>query len=183
MRYLTFILIAVVLTSCGKIPRLNLPANLASSEGFSEIEKETLTTYLKKLNEDLGTSIILEQANSGSSSPVTIKKVSEVQEGGNSSHACPLKEITSHSISGEKIAGRATLSSSGCSIEIASFVVDNSFLNLFQSVLWHEMAHCLGMAHESSPGELMSPTTLSFYSYDKNKLSHFFSLVHAAIGF
>lgn len=121
-------------------------------EGFSTDEESKVHTVIGTLNEQSGEELILESNTKGF--PITIKKVDGT--------TWPKSR-----------AGYAILTDSSCTVELSKQIFINERADYIESVLWHELGHCSGLAHDSGNGEIMSATTAPFSSYSSEAVSRF----------
>ncbi len=177
-----WILVVMVVAACGtpRPPSLQWPAKLAATDGIEGDAHTSVSTFISQLNSDASRAIL--DVGAGGS-PIYIKKVTSFEESnvvaeshtdGENVHYAYVGMVNGRGVLGTRIAGRATLMSSQCTIELGSFLLEASAKNLLQPVLWHEIGHCAGLAHVTDAGELMSPVTLPFSRYTEDHLKRFF---------
>jgi hypothetical protein len=176
------------IAACGNAPRLTWPAAVASIE-ISDAGKSIVASDIENLNKEIGSTILRLEGSNGS--PIHIKSVSSfgvsnsvIPQGaqvhldyvslgakGNSRAAAPTTQI----------AGRATLDSNQCVIELGSFLFEDNARDLLMPVLWHEIGHCGGLVHLSEANEVMSPITNRVQTYSKEQFKRFFDALLASI--
>lgn len=191
MRFRWFgILASLLLAACGGGQRLSWPAQIPSIEG---IDGDSLTLVQEKIA-DLNTRLASPVLNigSGNGSPIYIRKVESFDSTTaffslgdlhleQSEFAYIRLRGARGTLGTSRIAGRATLSSKECTIELASFLMKPESKDLLHPVLWHEIGHCAGLPHVSEEGELMSPLTLPISKYTDEHLARFFNAFMASI--
>ncbi len=184
------ILAISLLSACGANQPLTWPAQIPSIEG---IEGDSLTWVQDKivdLNTEIGSPVLT--VGPGSGSPIYIRKVEDFGNVAGFTHLGDLhldqNEFAYIRVPGvrgtlgtSRIAGRATLTSQQCTIELASFLMKPESKDLLHPVLWHEIGHCAGLPHVSEEGEMMSPLTLPISRYSSEHLTRFFAAFMAAI--
>jgi len=166
----TFVVVGFLISGCGKFGHLDWPARV-TLEGFSESENARITAALQKANETAGREVVHLSSSSEEGSPITIRKVDELQPSTNSQAAMAKKVATM----AYQIAGRATYDASTCDIQIAKFVSEPEGTGLLTAVLWHELGHCAGLPHLTEENQLMSKNTLSIGSYSEDFIKRFFA--------
>jgi predicted Zn-dependent protease len=67
-------------------------------------------------------------------------------------------------------AGLATVYNDSCIITIYPVSVRN---NIVKTVMWHEIAHCVGVGHKDTSGHIMSTNVHNFEGYSEEKLKVF----------
>lgn len=171
----------------GKI-QLEWPAQVQSIQVGAF--QNDVASQIEALNSKLSTPLF-NMGSSGSGSSISITKVSSFDQGtGSLMEDADLSYVHLESQgvtardgsgSGTMIAGRATLSTDQCRVELASFLFEEKYKDLLTSVLWHELGHCGGLLHLSSAGEIMSPMTLPLTNYNSAKQLRFFNDLVASI--
>jgi hypothetical protein len=129
-------------------------------EGFSSESETRLREYVKTMNEMMGGKAFSDDDRAGS--PITIRMVSQFSSSSASADG---------STGSLRIAGRATLSSDECVVEIADFVANDPKNQLLEPVTMHELGHCGGLRHTAAG--LMAPTTLAWPTYSDSDKSDF----------
>ena len=165
MRLLPFLTLLVLLTTaCGKLPEHNLkwPARLAGLENFSSAEEERVLLAIEDLNARAGKVLIDPEAEG---SPITIRWANEIPK---------LATGDSH------VAGRATIYSNRCTIDLSSLITSSK--ERIVPVVWHELGHCAGLSHDASEGEVMYSSTEPLSTYDLSALRRFLSSLLQASG-
>jgi hypothetical protein len=182
---LWFVLL-VGLAGCGQSAlKLQWPATVASIEGIEGSYLASVTNHIEDLNRRLGATQI--HIGSGNGSPITIKRVTDFSASvsstllSESEFAFVATTGSMKKAANTRIAGRATLSNNRCVIELATFLFDDGQRELLAAVLWHEIGHCGGLAHDSKPGELMSSVTNAFNFYSEAQLTRFFDALNTSI--
>jgi hypothetical protein len=174
--------------ACGNVQKLSWPAEVASID-ISGDGKSIVTSNIEDLNKEIGSTILNMGKTAGS--PIYIKSVtdfgdtSNVNSQGAQVHlayvniggVANLRALTQ----GTQVAGRATIDSKQCLIELGSFLFEEKAKDLLLPVLWHEIGHCGGLVHVTDNNEVMSPITNRFDSYTKDKLKRFFDALLASI--
>jgi len=172
------------IVSCGIYrPQLTWPAQLIATEGIEGETQSKIHTDIESLNAKLGTTLL--DLTPGKGSPVSIKAVADFAQtrsvAGKQIDTAYVGPSGARGLLGARIAGRATLTSEGCTIELGTFLFDPSTKDLLLSVLWHEIGHCTGLLHVVEENELMSPLTLPFSKYNDEKLNRFVAAILASI--
>ncbi len=176
-----------LVVACGNAPRLSWPAAVASIE-ISGDGKSTVTSDIEDLNAQIGSTILRLDGSSGS--PIHIKSISNfgvssnVLTQGAQVHLDYVSMIAPGArgaAASTQIAGRATLDSSQCVIELGSFLFEEKSKDLLMPVLWHEIGHCAGLLHVTEANEVMSPITNRLDAYTADHFKRFFDALLASI--
>lgn len=153
---------------CGKKGHyLDWPTTLASLDGFSDTQREHIVAAITQLNLKINRTVVIPeglktQSSSGEGSPIFIKFSQNIPEQTN------------------VIAGRATVESGKCTVQISSVVADD--VDLLVPVIWHELGHCSGLDHDPKEGEIMYKTTHGMKAYDDATIQRFFAHMLEASG-
>jgi len=160
MRYL-YIILALILSSCGHMPTRTWPAIISSMNGFTDAQRAEVIKYVYDLNAFVGHDIIvLDRANAF---VITFKFVNE-------------RELDAETI------GVAHTDDYKCDIDLSSLLFDD-LKPYAKSTTWHEIGHCAGLDHIAPrSGEIMSPEALPFYEYGAKELFRFKTDILKAIG-
>jgi hypothetical protein len=152
---LPWLVLAVSLVGCGD-GSLQFPAHISSIENFDSTSAAQISTLVASLNTSLGQKAIVNDPN-GPGASITIQMVATLD---------PDSTSGVNSTSGTTIAGRATLTTGNCLVQIAQFIAQDPTGELFHPVLWHELGHCAGLVHTTTATQIMSPLTVQWDNYD-----------------
>lgn len=160
-----WLIVAFVVVGCGKFrqPSLDWPATVVAVENFSSQEEGIVLDAIDGLNTKAGRAIL---TDSPGGSPITIRWSKNIPQMANRGEV--------------HVAGRATITSDDCTIEISSIVTHSS--EKLIPVLWHEVGHCAGLVHDVADGEIMSTFTSPLDHYSPEALGRFFQSIVKSAG-
>lgn len=153
----SMVLVAPFVTACGNLSNSSTgwPAQLVAVEAGGDDDEALLRSDLHELATAAKKELFLDGAPMGSAAvlKVTIRRVPDWADA-------------------PRRAGYATMEGDTCLVELAErlFVSRHAYR---KTVVWHELGHCAGMEHDTEEGEVMSPTTSSFDTYDETTLERF----------
>ena len=155
MRHLVLTTLIVFLFACGKSKE---PAKIIGLENFSSAQQEQIKEAVGILNQKAGAPLFL-------------------FEGG----GYPVMLGVSKDLSADNRLGHARNELSGCNIEFSQPMVDDKNPDLFRSVIWHELAHCLGLSHDSGSHEIMSVISYPISNYSTGEVDRFIQRILSSV--
>lgn len=158
MRNVILLFFCILLVACGK--ERPWPAEVSPCESCSKEEVSELSSSLSELNEKSGASLIsMPESSSKSYFTITVTFVdaSTLQSGDSKNTR----------------AGLATVYSDHCDVQLSKDLHKAENAQYFKAVLWHEMGHCAGLAHDPQEEELMSAITKRFSAYSEEAITRF----------
>lgn len=176
MRYLLLIICVLVCVGCGSsTPGVSWPAT-ATLSGFAEQELTDLQEALGELNVHSARTLVSPVSDASNISIVKVEIIpKKFVNGWETAHF-----KTAGRSAFEYVAGRATLSSGSCKIEIAASVASDP--DLLYPVIWHELGHCAGMGHSENQDDIMFRMSSRIQTYDDTSLDRFFKAMIRAAG-
>ena len=158
---MSWLIVSFMIIGCGKNRHsyLQWPATLGGLEGFSESQRQAVLAAIVEINLKSEHTLIeapelKTQSTSNSGSPIFFRFTADIPE------------------QTKVIAGRATVDSDRCDVQISSAVIDNNALLV--PVIFHELGHCAGLDHNPNKGEIMYAITYSMKTYYQAAFSRFF---------
>ena len=149
-----------MLAGCG-VGRIELPAKVTPLVNFNDSQETLVRNIVNELNLR-SENVLLIFDDSETKGDISIEMLNSEQ----------LSRGT---------AGTAMVSGSGCHIEISEII---AFLQTaFQSVLWHEIGHCVGLDHDSDPGAIMNRKPLPFNLLSEKAIESFIDSLLLVSGF
>jgi len=133
------------------------PSQLDGLDRFSSENQTRILRAIDEFNENAGRILVSTKSNGY---PIVIKMVS------------PERAISQ---------GHAWTELNECRIEISSEVFLINQPDYLDSILWHEIGHCLGLGHEDLENELMYQESRPLSAYSTGSIERFFKRLLSSV--
>jgi len=207
MRNLKLVFVMFLVIGCGKFRHLNKnwPANVTEFQGLSTAQEDSVVDSIHALNTDANRRLITLSVSGLFEGPTECAAIvdecevdspdceidppgcevnpfdPETFEPREDPYPIIIRRVPANPDQPNR-AGYAIMKNDLCEIELSEFLFDKDYEETLQSVLWHEIGHCAGLAHVEESNELMSRTTSSFGRYSNSAIERFFDAIQRAAG-